>query len=156
MHEAWLTDDEIIFTHWPHALKAIQRDGTGERTVGAFNCWHPAPRRDGGLIVCDTTLPDVGLQLVEPATGSRRPLCYPRASSQGHQWKEPEPVWEGPVPGGRLRAPVDAPAPVLHAGRAGRRLHLGRVGPPAGLPRLAAPPRRRSEHRAPSAAWRVE
>ena len=98
MHEAWLTDDEIIFTHWPHALKAIHRDGSGERTVGAFNCWHPAPRPDGGLIVCDTTLPDIGLQLVEPVTGRRWPLCHPRASSQGYQWKEPEPVWEGPVP----------------------------------------------------------
>ena len=59
-HEAWLSDDEIIFTYWPHALKAIRRDGSGERDVAAFNCWHPAPRRDGAQIVCDTTLPDRG------------------------------------------------------------------------------------------------
>jgi oligogalacturonide lyase len=98
VHEAWLTNDEVIFTRWPHALASIRRDGTGERAVAAFNCWHPAPRRDGALVVCDTALPDAGLQLVDPATGRRRVLCYPRASSQGYQWREPEPIWEGPVP----------------------------------------------------------
>jgi len=97
-HESWLSDDEIIFSHWPHALKAIRRDGTAERTIAAFNCWHPAPRSDGGLVVCDTALPDVGLRLVDPVTGSHRPLCYPGASSQGYQWSRPEPIWEGPVP----------------------------------------------------------
>ena len=90
-HEAWLSDDEIIFTYWPHALKAIRRDGSGERDVAAFNCWHPAPRRDGAQIVCDTTLPDVGLQLIDPTTGARETLCHPQASSQGFQWSEPEP-----------------------------------------------------------------
>jgi oligogalacturonide lyase len=98
VHEAWLSDDEIIFTHWPHALKAIRRDGTGERTIARFNGWHPAPRRDGRLIVCDTTLPDTGLQLVDPATGQRTTLCHPAASSRGFQWEKPEPIWEGAVP----------------------------------------------------------
>ena len=45
-------------------------------------------------IVCDTTLPDVGLQLIDPATGVRETLCYPQASSQGFQWGEPLP-YEG-------------------------------------------------------------
>lgn len=97
-HEAWLSADEIIFTDWPRALKAIRRDGSGERTVAAFNCWHPAPAPGGRLVVCDTTLPDVGLQLVDPATGERRTLCHPEASSRGTQWAEAEPVWDGPVP----------------------------------------------------------
>lgn len=97
-HESWLTDDEIIFTHWPHALKGIRRDGTGERTIAAFNCWHPTPSPDGRLIACDTTLPDVGLVLIDPNTGTRRPLCYPRASCRGYQWALPEPIWEGPTP----------------------------------------------------------
>jgi oligogalacturonide lyase len=97
-HESWLTDDEIMFTHWPHALKAIRRNGSGERVIAAFNCWHPAPRRDGSLIVCDTTLPDRGLVLVDPATGARRTLCYPRASCRGYQWALPEPIWEGSTP----------------------------------------------------------
>lgn len=98
VHEAWLSDGEIIFTHWPHALKAIRRDGTGERTLAAFNCWHPAPAPDGQLVVCDSTLPDVGLVLVDPATGARRTLCYPGASGRGSQWASSEPIWDGPVP----------------------------------------------------------
>ncbi|MBI3973047.1 MAG: PD40 domain-containing protein [Chloroflexi bacterium] len=97
-HESWLNDDEIIYTHWPHALRSIRRDGTGDRAVAAFNCWHPAPRPDGGLIVCDTALPDVGLVLIDPRTGARRTLCQPRASCQGYQWALPEPIWDGPTP----------------------------------------------------------
>jgi oligogalacturonide lyase len=97
-HESWLDAGEVLFVHWPHALKAIRADGTGERTVAAFNGWHPAPRADGTLIVCDTALPDTGLQLVDPASGTRRTLCYPRASCRGYQWARPEPVWDGPVP----------------------------------------------------------
>jgi oligogalacturonide lyase len=97
LHEAWLNDDEIIFVHWPHALKAIRRDGTGERTIAAFNCWHPAPSAGGHLIVCDTNVPDVGLQLVDPATGERRTLCYPESSCRGSRWASPIPIWDGPV-----------------------------------------------------------
>ncbi len=41
---------------------------------------------DGSLIVCDTTCPDVGLRLIDPATGAHRPLCYPRSSNGGSQW----------------------------------------------------------------------
>jgi oligogalacturonide lyase len=97
-HESWLNDDEVIFSYWPHGLRAIGRDGTGEREIATFSAWHPAANRDGSLIVCDTTLPDIGLQLVEPASGGHRALCYPAASCQGYQWREPEPIWEGPVP----------------------------------------------------------
>jgi Tol biopolymer transport system component len=97
-HESWLSDDEIVFTHWPHPLKGIRRDGSGERTIAAFNCWHAAPSPDGRLIACDTTLPDVGLVLVDPATGGRRTLCHPYASCRGSQWALPEPIWDGPTP----------------------------------------------------------
>lgn len=97
-HESWLNAEEVIFSYWPHSLRAIRRDGTGERVIAALNCWHPAARRDGSLIVCDTALPDIGLQLVEPTTGERRTLCYPGASCRGYQWSKPEPIWEGPVP----------------------------------------------------------
>ncbi len=97
-HESWLNADEVIFSYWPHGLRAIRRDGTGERVIATFSAWHPAARRDGSLIVCDTTLPDIGLQLVDPHTGAHQALCYPGASCQGYQWREPEPIWEGPVP----------------------------------------------------------
>jgi oligogalacturonide lyase len=97
-HESFLNDEEVIFTHWPHALKAIRRDGSGERTVAAFNCWHPAARPDGRLVVCDTALPDAGLALIDPGTGARRVLCQPHASCRGTQRALPEPIWEGPTP----------------------------------------------------------
>ncbi|HEY3082415.1 MAG TPA: oligogalacturonate lyase family protein [Chloroflexota bacterium] len=96
-HESWLNDHEVMFSLWHQGLAAIGRDGEGERLIGAFSAWHPSARGDGRLIVADTTLPDVGLQLVDPATGQRRTLCLPKASSRGFQWAEPEPVWEGPV-----------------------------------------------------------
>jgi oligogalacturonide lyase len=97
-HESWLNDDEVVFALWHKGLAAVRRDGEAERLIGEFSAWHPSARVDGRLIVADTTLPDVGLQLVDPATGQRRTLCWPNASSRGFQWAEPEPVWEGPVP----------------------------------------------------------
>jgi oligogalacturonide lyase len=112
-HESFLSNDEIIFTHWPHALKAIRRDGSGERIVAAFNGWHPAARSDGQLIVCDTTLPDRGLVLVDPVTGQRRVLCQPRASCQGTQWALPEPIWEGPTPEGAYGPQWSHPHPTF-------------------------------------------
>jgi oligogalacturonide lyase len=96
-HESWRgSGEEILFTQWPRALMAVSRDGERVRTIAPFNAWHAASRRDGGLIVCDTTLPDSGLQLVDPETGERRVLCYPGATSKGSQWKQPLPA-ENPV-----------------------------------------------------------
>ena len=132
-HEAWLSDEEIIFTYWPHALKAIRRDGSGERDVAAFNCWHPAPRRDGAQIVCDTTLPDVGLQLIDPTTGDARDTL-PSASL----------IARLPVVGTgalcrrdrsrrRLRTAVVAPPPVIHPRWPRCGLYLRHFRPRAGL-----------------------
>ena len=103
-HEAWLSDDEIIFTYWPHALKAIRRDGSGERDVAAFNCWHPAPRRDGAQIVCDTTLPDgdCNSSIRQPATARRSATRrLPRKASSG---RNRSPTQARPLPT-RLTAP---------------------------------------------------
>ncbi|HIE51183.1 MAG TPA: hypothetical protein EYP85_05450 [Armatimonadetes bacterium] len=94
-HESWLNAEEVMFVHWPKALRAIHRDGTGLRTIGEFSCWHPSARRDGSLIVCDTHRPDCGLQLVDPDTGERQTLCYPQSSNLGSQWAFTRPA-EGP------------------------------------------------------------
>jgi oligogalacturonide lyase len=96
-HETWLGADEVLFVQWPRALMAMSRDGVQARVVAAFNAWHPCARRDGSLIVCDTTLPDRGLQLIDPATGERRTLCHPRSSNRGRQWREPLPTEAGPT-----------------------------------------------------------
>ncbi len=86
-HESWLgTGDEVMFVHWPTALRAIRRDGSGLRTIVDFTAWHPCSLRDGSLIVSDTHLPDIGLQLIDPETGSHRALCEPKSSNAGTQW----------------------------------------------------------------------
>lgn len=125
-HESWRGNgEEILFVRWPKALMAVSRDGERVRTIAAFNAWHPASRRDGGLIVCDTTLPDIGLQLVNPDTGERRLLCQSRASSKGSQWKRPLPA-EEPVDRAALRQP-DHPGPEPEAVKA-----PGAPPPPSG------------------------
>lgn len=93
VHESWLGDgSEIIFTHWPRALRAISRDSSRVRTIAAFNTWHQSSDRTGRWVVGDTNHPDIGLQLVNARTGERRTLCHPRATSRGTQWKLPEPA----------------------------------------------------------------
>lgn len=92
-HESWLgMTDEVIFSHWPHALKGIRKDSDTARVVGEFNAWHASSRIDGSLIVCDTVCPDIGLQLINPQTGEHWALCYPESSSQGTQWSEVTPA----------------------------------------------------------------
>ena len=93
VHESWLGDGrEIIFTQWPHALRAITRDGARVRTVAAFNSWHESSDRNGQWIVADTNHPDIGLQLINARTGDRRTLCHPRATCRGTQWALAEPA----------------------------------------------------------------
>jgi oligogalacturonide lyase len=86
-HESWLGEtDEVIFSQWPNALKKIHKDAEEASVVAPFNTWHASSRKDGSLIVCDTTCPDIGLQLIEPETGEHRPLCYPNSSNGGTRW----------------------------------------------------------------------
>ncbi|GIX08192.1 MAG: oligogalacturonate lyase [Candidatus Poribacteria bacterium] len=98
-HESWLGSSEtVLFTRWPDALMAIERNGSRPRVIAAVNAWHASSRRDGGLIVADTVHPDRGLILIDPETGRWRTWCYPKASCQGTRWKfrtpEPGPVRE--------------------------------------------------------------
>jgi oligogalacturonide lyase len=92
-HESWLgMTDEVIFTHWPYALKSIKKDSDTARVVSDFNVWHASSRIDGSLIISDTVCPDIGLQLINPKTGEHWALCYPESSSQGTQWSEVTPA----------------------------------------------------------------
>lgn len=93
VHESWLgVGEEILFTHWPHALGAIHPDGGGRRTVAAINAWHACSNRRGTQIVCDTNHPDRGLLLIDPATGAFATLCCPDATSRGTQWRHSLPA----------------------------------------------------------------
>lgn len=42
--------------------------------------------------MCDTTCPDIGLQLIDPDTGAHDTLCYPGSSNGGAQWAETIPA----------------------------------------------------------------
>ncbi len=114
VHESWLgAGDEVIFTHWPRALRAIDPDSGAVRTVAEFAAWHACGRRDGRSIVCDTARPSRGLFLLDPITGAARRLCQPNASAQGRQWALTVPAAGAGIDTSIIRGddPASDPAP---------------------------------------------
>ena len=89
VHETFLgSQDELIVTHWPYALRRISLDTLEIQTISDFNAWHIASNRAGTKVLCDTVHPDIGLRLVDVETGEHVPICYPQSSSSGSQWKK--------------------------------------------------------------------
>jgi hypothetical protein len=89
VHETFLgTTGDLVFTVWPHAVKRMDWRSREITTIAGFNAWHITPNRAGTKILCDTNHPDIGMQLIDVATGSRVTVCYPEASNQGSQWKK--------------------------------------------------------------------
>ncbi len=89
VHETFLgSQDELIVTHWPYALRRISLDTLEMQTISDFNAWHIASNRAGTKVLCDTVHPDIGLRLVDVETGEHVPVCYPQSSSSGSQWKK--------------------------------------------------------------------
>ncbi len=88
VHETFLgSEDELIVTHWPYSLRRISLDTLEMQTISDFNAWHIASNRAGTKVLCDTVHPDIGLRLVDVETGEHTPICYPKSSSSGSQWK---------------------------------------------------------------------
>lgn len=89
VHETFLgRTGDIVFTVWPKALRRMDWNRRTLTTIAEFNAWHITPNRAGTKILCDTNHPDIGLQLVDVASGRRRTICYPRSSNGGTQWKK--------------------------------------------------------------------
>jgi len=89
VHETFLgRGDDLIFCHWPYALKKIHLTTHEITTIAHLNAWHISSNRSGTKVLCDTVHPDIGLQLVDVATGQRQTICYPNSSSQGTQWRK--------------------------------------------------------------------
>ncbi|HYM09134.1 MAG TPA: hypothetical protein VEU62_00305 [Bryobacterales bacterium] len=89
VHETFLgATGDLVFTVWPRAVQRMNWATRRIETVAEFNAWHIAPNRAGTAIVCDTNHPDIGLQVIDVATGRHRTICFPEASSQGSQWKK--------------------------------------------------------------------
>lgn len=88
VHETFLGQrEDLVFCVWPFALRRLDWHSGEVSTVCEFNSWHITPNRTGTRVLCDTAHPDIGLQLVDVASGSRRQLCRSGASSQGTQWR---------------------------------------------------------------------
>jgi len=88
VHETFLgCMGDLVFTVWPFALKRLHMKTREISTVAPFNAWHIAPNHAGTRVLCNTNHPDVGIQIVEVATGERQTLCFPQSSNQGTQWK---------------------------------------------------------------------
>jgi hypothetical protein len=89
VHETFLGETgDLIFTVWHYALKRMNLTTREISTIAAFNAWHIASNRAGTKVLCDTNHPDIGLQLVDVATGERQTICYPHSSNQGSQWRK--------------------------------------------------------------------
>ncbi len=89
VHETFLgRTGDIVFTVWPKAIKRMGWTTRTITTIATFNAWHITPNRAGTAILCDTNHPDVGMQLVEVATGRRRTVCLTRSSNAGTQWRK--------------------------------------------------------------------
>ena len=91
---------EVLAVNWPHGIIGVDIDTGAVRSVCGFKAWHAALSRDGRYAVCDTNLPDLGLQLFDPQNGPARPqlLCRSEASSVGAHWNTDHcPYDDGPV-----------------------------------------------------------
>jgi hypothetical protein len=88
VHETFLgKTGDLVFTVWPRALRRMNWRTREITTIAEFNAWHITPNRAGTKILCDTNHPDIGLRLVDVSTGGHRPICHPRSSNQGTQWR---------------------------------------------------------------------
>ncbi len=88
VHETFLgRTGHLVYTVWPHALCAMDWSTGTHRTIRSCNAWHITPNRAGTLVLCDTNHPDLGLHLIDVASGEWRPVCLSQASGGGSQWK---------------------------------------------------------------------
>jgi hypothetical protein len=88
VHETFLgLTGDLVFTVWPRKLCRLDWTTRKIRTIAEFNAWHIAPNRVGTQVLCDTNHPDIGLQIVDVASGARRTLCESASSNQGSQWR---------------------------------------------------------------------
>ncbi len=87
VHETWLgRTGDMIYTYWPQSIVRVRIPSLQKETVANLNAWHISPGADGEFILCDTHLPDRGIQLVETATGRQKAICLSESSNAGTQW----------------------------------------------------------------------
>ncbi len=97
VHETWLGSSwNLIFVHWPFALKIMGLDRTDAvprptftQTLWEGNAWHISPNTNGTRVLFDTNHPDRGLFLLSVGSPDPILICQPRASCRGSQWSFP-------------------------------------------------------------------
>lgn len=88
VHETFLgRTGDLVFTVWPKLLCRMDWTTRAISTICEFNAWHIAPNRAGTKVLCDTNHPDLGIHVIDAATGARELICQSDASSQGSQWR---------------------------------------------------------------------
>ena len=89
VHETFLgATGDLVFTVWPKALRRMKWTTREISTIAEFNAWHITPNREGDKVLCDTNHPDIGLQMIDVATGKHDTICLPRSSNGGSQWRK--------------------------------------------------------------------
>jgi oligogalacturonide lyase len=76
---------KILYCYWPIGIKSINPDGSDDRLIAELNFWHAASDLEGKLVVADTNWPDLGIQLVDVATGGIDKLCESDSSDPNKQ-----------------------------------------------------------------------
>ncbi len=88
VHETFLgSTGDLVYTVWPHALWRMHWHSRERTLIANLNAWHITPNRDGTLVLCDTNHPDLGLFLIDVASGTHRQVCLSQSSNAGSQWK---------------------------------------------------------------------
>ncbi len=88
VHETFLgRTGDLVYTVWPFGLWRMNWATRERARIAGFNAWHITPNRAGTLVLCDTNHPDLGLFLIDAATGERTPVCLSESSNGGSQWK---------------------------------------------------------------------
>ena len=88
VHETFLgRTGDVVYTVWPRELRRMNWRTLEHSSIASFNAWHITPNKAGTLVLCDTNHPDIGLWLIDTATGARRQICLSEASNGGTQWK---------------------------------------------------------------------
>ena len=88
VHETFLGHTgDLVFTVWPNKLCRMDWTTRAITTIAGSNAWHIAPNGDGSKVLCDTNHPDLGIHIVDVATGAREFVCESAATNQGSQWK---------------------------------------------------------------------
>ncbi len=109
VHETFLgRTGDIVYTVWPTGLWRMNWQTRERSLICEFNCWHITPNRAGTEILCDTNHPDLGLFLIDTASGARRLLCLSQATSLGSQWKASRYALAGDFAAARSQAKTGA------------------------------------------------